>query len=267
MGFISLLKEALDELVRNPKLFLPKLVSVTLYIPPYLMLGRITVDIARNPAMATPAMFDQTTYIMIVLLALAPVWIFIDSMYPILVQQRIEKGRLDFNEAAQHVLGKFLKILAVSILISILLTAVNLPFIALISIGLVLKLLPLLAIGLLGALAVVFASAIFLYFVPTTLIIEKIGVVDAFKTGYALSRNNFGLVFWLTLASFVVLLLGFYVEGVFGRIGEIGFIVGRYLGGILTVYLYVINPTAYLEIRKSAPMEKPAERIKLAKKK
>jgi hypothetical protein len=248
MGFLSLLRGAFTELIRDPKLFIPKMVSVTIYIPPYLLLARITAEIARNP-LAAEALLEQTTWLTVIIFALAPIWLFVDSMYPVLVQQRSKTGKINFRGAASHVLGKFLKIIALFLAVFIILTLINIPFIGLLAAGMVFQLLPLIFLGLLGTVIVVFAAGIFLYFVPTALILEKIGIIESFRSGLTLSRKNFNLVFWLTLASFVLLLLGFYLEGAFERLGEIGFIIGRYVGGVLTVYLYVINPSAYLEVR------------------
>ena len=262
MGLISLLKGAFTELLRDPKLFIPKFISVTIFIPPYLALAQITAELARNPASAAGLVGQANTLTLIVLL-MAPIWIFIDSMYPVLVQQRAEKGKLEFVAAAKHVLVRFLKIFLAFFAILVLFFVVNIPFTLLISLGMVTQMLPVVAVGIIGAVAVMFAGGILLYFVPTTIILERTGIVNAFKAGFSLSRQNFSLVFWLTLFSFAVLFLGFYAEGAFQGLGTIGFIIGRYVGGIVTVYLYVVNPSAYLELKeegKPAPAEKRAKK-------
>ncbi|MDD5317783.1 MAG: hypothetical protein PHF51_03560 [Candidatus ainarchaeum sp.] len=249
MGFISLARGALRELARDPVLFLPKLVSTTLYIPPYLVLVRSSVEAAKNPLLSQ-GLLGAEAPALLALFALAPLWIFIDSMYPELVRQRSETGKLGFRAAARHVLGRFPKILAVTAILLAIGLAAMLPFAALAALGVVFASLPLIALGALGLAAAVFVLGIAFYFTPTSIVIGEGSVLGSLREGYALSRANFGPVFWLTLLSFALLLAGFYAEGAFSALGEAGFVAGRYLGAVVTVYLYVLNPSAYLEVRK-----------------
>ncbi|VVC72182.1 Uncharacterised protein [uncultured archaeon] len=249
MGIATLAKGAFTELARDPVLFIPKLVSTTLYIPPYLVLFQSTLAAAKNPLLSA-SLLQNELYSFAALILLAPVWIFIDSMYPELVRQRAATGKLDFKAAALHVSRRFLKIFALSIALLVIAMVFSLPFVAFIAAGVVFGFLPLLLIGFLGAAAVALAFGVIFYFSPTSMILGKGSVSGSLKEGYSLSRQNFGFVFWLTLISFSVLLIGFYAEGALQGLGEIGFILGRYLGAILTVYIYVLNPSAYLEVSK-----------------
>jgi len=246
MGFVSIAKGALSELIREPLLFLPQLISTTLFIPPYLMLFQATAQLASNPYLASSLLPEETTALAIILV-LTPPWIFLNSLYPELIRQRERTGRLQFKEAAKHVWKRYLKILAFYLLTLILTFAIGLPFILMMAFGLIF-LLPLFALGLLLLVAAIFGLGILFYFTPSSIVIGNSGIIGTFKESAALSRQNFSFVFWLTLLSFAVLLLGFYAGGALQTLGVIGFIAGRYVGAILTVYLWVINPAAYLHL-------------------
>lgn len=243
-GFFSILGGSFAELRRSPLLFLPKMVSVTFWIIPYLLLMQsLKVDLLR----ATVS--TETWGAMALLLLLTPVWLIIDSMYPVLVEQRRKKKKLDFSAALRHVLGRMLPLIALFIAIIVIATICFLPFASLMAFGIVYSLLPALGLGLLGAAIIIFVGGIALYFVPTSIILEKAGFAESFRRGFTLTQRNFSLVFWLTLLSFFFLILSFVLEGTLGALGILGFIAGRYLGGIVTVYLYIVNPIAYLEAR------------------
>ncbi len=245
MGFISILKGAFTELFRNPVLFIPKMISVTIWILPYLyLLQQARFDLAA--ARVSWGTLSATALIFLI----SPVWLLIDSMYPVLVEQQRKKKRLDFRAALDHVLGKFLKLFGLFLILLIAMTAVSTPFTMLIAFGYVYAFLPALLLGILGIAAIIFIGGIALYFVPTALILEKIGIAESLKAGFRMSKQNFSLVFWLTMASFIFLALSFFLEGTMEALGVAGFIFGRYLGGIVTVYMYVVNPTAYFEARK-----------------
>jgi len=82
MGPIEILKGAFSELAKNPVLFLPKMVSVTIYAIPYLFLLE-----QAKAEMASQAMPVGTFAATLIILALSPLYIMIDSMYPVLVAQ------------------------------------------------------------------------------------------------------------------------------------------------------------------------------------
>jgi len=245
MGFLSILKGAFAELFRNPILFLPKMISVTIWLLPYLyLLQQAKFD------MASATLSQGTLLATGAILLMSPLWVVIDSMYPVLVEQQRRKKRLDFRKALDHVLGRFVKIFGLFLIVLVGSTLLTLPFIALVAYGMVFLDVCLAAVGMAGIAAVIIAGGIALYFTPTSLILERIGIMDSFGTGLKMAQQNFGLVFWLTLASFFFLALAFLLEDSFGQLGVIGFVLGRYAGGIITVYTYVVNPTAYIDVRK-----------------
>jgi len=244
MGLFQILSGSFAELRRNPLLFLPKMASTTLWLIPYIfLLQSAKIDLAH----ATVS--NDTLIYTVLILAISPLWVVIDSMYPVLVEQQRKKKRLDFSAALRHVFGRLLPLLALFVLILVVATICFLPFAFLMAFGIAYAFLPLLGLGAIGAVVMVFLGGLALYFVPTSIILEKVGFADSFQRGFTLTQRNFGTVFWLTLASFFFLLLAFVLEGTLGSLGVAGFIAGRYLGGIVTVYLYIVNPTAYLEAR------------------
>ncbi len=245
MGFFAVLKGSFAELRKNPLLFLPKMISVTIWLIPYILLMQSAkVDLLRATVSQETLLYTALIFI------LSPLWLIIDSMYPVLVLQQKKKKRLDFSAALRHVLGRLLQLLAFLLLLVVATTICFLPFAALLALGLALAFLPLIMLGILGTAVLVFIGGIALYFVPTSVILEKAGFAESFRTGFTLAQKNFSEVFWLTLISFLFLVFAFALEGTLGELGFAGFIVGRYLGGIVTVYLYVVNPTAYLAARK-----------------
>jgi len=247
MGFFSVLRDSLVLLAREPALFIPKIVSTLLYLPPYLIIMKAFAAAAKDPLLARDAL--STAFpAAFALLAIMPAWLFLDSLYPVLVQQRRETGRIDFRSAAGRVLGRFLRVLLFSFLMLAIFMLIVTPLMVITAFGFVTGLLALAFAGLLAIGIMFLVSAIAFYFSPTALLLGNEGVVGSVRRSISLSRENFPLVFFLTLASFAVLLLGMYAEGAFEPLGDAGFVAGRLLGAVVTVYLYVVNPSAYLDV-------------------
>jgi len=244
-GVFSLLKLALDELVRNPMLFAPKFVSVTVYAVIYAWI------IAETKAtLATGTISPGYFFANIAALLFMPAWIAIDSMYPKLVEQLLAQKRLDFWEAIKHSLSKFFSVFAFMLSFMFISVLLAFPFIMLAADGMTTGNAASIAGGAAGALFVLFVLVVVSYFMPTSILLEKKGLVESVVEGFGATRKNLKLVLALSIFSFVVLIAGFALEGAMEGIGIAGFVIARYLGGVLTVYLYVINPTAYIETEK-----------------
>jgi len=244
-GVLELLRRAFSELAKNPVLFAPKFVSVTVYAFIYsYMISEM------RAVLAAQALTSGYFIGMGALFAFLPIWLIIDSMYPSLVEQLLRKERLDFKSALSRSASKFLGVLALVLLFMVVSLICAAPFLLVAVEGMRIGSIALIAIGALGAGLVLFALSVAGYFLPTSILIERKGLVDSLKEGFGATRKNLKLVTILSLVSFVVLIAGFALEGTFESAGIIGFFLARYAGGILTVYLYVVNPTAYVETEK-----------------
>jgi len=246
MGFLSILTGSAKELYKRPVLFLPKMISVTFWLVPYILL----LEQSKADLAAGTVSMEMLFYTALIFL-LSPVWLVIDSMYPILVKQlRSKKKKLDFKKALMEVLSKFWRILAVFLIILFVMVVLTLPPTFLLSLGIVTGFFPLLSMGMVLLFVLVVALSILLYFVPTTIVLEKTGVAGAFKSGFGLTKKNFSLVTLLSVFSLAFFALAFLFEGEAEVFGLVGFILARYLGGIFTVYLYIVNPSAYFEVKR-----------------
>lgn len=249
MGFTEIFKKPFELLIANPLLFLPKFISNTLWLLPYLMLmGEFKKVLAYSYAYAQTGMAG-ILQIWGIFILIIPFWLLLEGMYPPLVEQCI-KGKVNFFMAFRISLSKFIPLLAFLLLsLGLFALLAGVP-IFLISYGFFIGKMELILACAIFVLAVAFFLSAVFYFTPTAVLLEKGGAFDSFLYGMRVSKEQMGIVSVLTLFTFFLFAIGALVEGVVGTLGTIGFVIGRYLGGIFAVYAYVMNTNSYLEFRE-----------------
>lgn len=247
LGTLSLLRLSFAELAANPILFLPKMISVTIYAVLYVL----AMAEMKN-ALVTREISASYLGILAALLVFMPVWVMIDSLYPALAEQISRKEKPDFGKALWVVLRRIASIFGFVILIGVAAVIVMVPLLALAGAGLYLGNMALVAAAALLFVAIVLLLSIATYFMPTSVVLSKNDFLASLREGFGASKENLGIAIWLSILSFVVLAAGFAFEGVLAGVGIAGFVIARYAGGVLAVYLYIVNPTAYLEAKRKA---------------
>lgn len=101
--------------------------------------------------------------------------------------------------------------------------------------------------GALLVIAVIALVAIAFYFVPVAVVLGEDAFTTNFRKGMAAAREQPRAVAAITIASFVLLLSTLFVEGTLKQAGLAGFIIGRGISTVVSVYLLIVNPELYLD--------------------
>ena len=224
-----ILRESFQLLFREPKLFLPKLVSAVL--SSLWLLGLISGEL-------------NYLYAVVTLPLIGFLGVFVSVMVAAMVKYRGE-DRLLLKGLAETS-SKWKPVFAASIFFLVSGFIVSLPL----SIGLYFyyftkSVVPLVAGGA-TTLIVVLALSFFSYFVPITLYEEK-SFLSGLKSSALTSTENVGDIAALTLFSFAMLGVATFTGSTLEVLGAVGFLIGRLVSSVVGTYLFVVSPKYYLE--------------------
>ncbi len=225
----EILLKSFQLLWKEPRLFLPKLVST--FLSSIWILGSISGQL--------------TTFQMLISFPLILViGVFVSLMVASMVKNRESKSILKdgFLEASKS--WKAIIPTAVFFLITgfVVVIPLGIGLTYFIQFGNILALVVGSALSLLLVLGISFLS----YFLPITLL-EKGSFASGFKKSMQSSRKSSRTVVILTLFSMILLLLAFASSKYLQALGYVGFLVGRLLATTVNTYLFVISPSYYLE--------------------
>lgn len=243
MSLQEVLHDSFALLREEPVVFVPKLVSsaVGAMFWLYLLQGlsdptQVTIDQLRNMALFFLILIPFDT------------WIY--NSYFVIVQQYTD-DEVRMLEALRTGLGRLPKGLFAMLVPVILSTVMALPAFVMISAGLVYGNTLLLGTGLVLASIVVIGTSIVFYLAPAAVVLGS-STLDDFRKGIRHSIGARREVALLTLLSFGLLAVAFVAEGALGRLGEVGFVAGRLVSGVVTVYLLVVNPELFLSLEQES---------------
>lgn len=233
MKLAKLIKESAIELQERPAMFLPKIITS--------LIGSIWI---LTLFYGLETMNFQLIYLGLVLFM--PVF-FLGVWSPVIVAEMV-KNKENLVISLKNTLNYMPRLLGVSLLLLIAMTASLLPF----YVGLGLHILTGSFAGLiLGGLISLTTVAILIYgiyFLPITLTENK--TIDSFRESFKTSGSNKKEVSALLLFSLALLGLAAASSGILRSIGVAGFIIGRLISSIIATYTVIISPKYYLEEKR-----------------
>lgn len=239
MALRSVLRDSFTLLREEPVVFLPKLVSslVGAIFWLYLLAG------LTDPTQVSP---ERVRNLLIYTSVLIPFDTWIYNSYFIIVRQH-QAGEVRMLEALKDGFRRLPQGLVALVVPLVLSTLVALPGIIGISVGLVTGNGLLLAGGLAWATLTTIVTTVVFYFSPAAVVLGD-SLVSDFREGISRSLGARREVLAMTLLSVGLLAVAFLAEGALGRLGQIGFVLGRMASGVVTVYLIVVNPELFLSL-------------------
>ncbi|MFB6199244.1 MAG: hypothetical protein ABEJ83_00060 [Candidatus Nanohaloarchaea archaeon] len=235
----NLLEESLVLLLRQPKLFVPKLISSFLGSAYVIFL----FERFLLPSLKTGVPSSSLT-VLAAILGASLVLTFVGFAAPVMVASMV-KNSYGLKKSFLDTLRLFFQLVKASMLFYLLIIFISLP--AVLGVFLALKgflsaLLPGLAISLILILLVTFAA----YFFPITLLNEeKVG--EGLKESWGAAQKRSNSVGVLTLFSLMMLLFVGVLSSELRYLGYAGFLAGRILSTVINTYVFVISPRFYLE--------------------
>ncbi|MCD6479033.1 MAG: hypothetical protein J7L44_04070 [Candidatus Diapherotrites archaeon] len=264
MRFINFLREAFALLIKEPKLFLPKIL-LTAFLSAIILIGSFiavtNADVfllASQPEAITPDVAEKALFVMTVFLILmlcmivALVFdIITNGMYPILVSDFYNKRRLSLKRAFRESLRNASRVLPAGIALYLL---VFIPFsIYIVYASVTIRGVTELAFVILtSALVGAFLIYMLFYFLYPAIMLTRNSVLQCIKNNLALVKRNVKTVILATVIPFISTLIsfGFAVISAFEPWFLIVFFIYRLLSTCLFTYHMVLNPTIYLKVQK-----------------
>lgn len=240
MRFLSVLRSAFRLLIRRPVLFIPRLLDAAVWSWFWLT----AADSLTDPASMTVSQLQSMLAFLIIML---PIQVWLYNSYFIIVRQ-YHNDEIDMIGAFRDGLLKLPEGLGAFLIPFILGTVLAVPGTVLFTAGITTGQLPLQAAGIVLAVTAVIGTGVIFYFAPVSVVLGDNGFLQEFKNGFRASRNNTRSVLLITLISFGILGLTTVLEGGLERLGMIGFILGRLLTAVVSLYILLVNPTFLLEV-------------------
>ncbi|MFB6076292.1 MAG: hypothetical protein ABEK17_04060 [Candidatus Aenigmatarchaeota archaeon] len=242
------LKESLLFLKKYPKFFIPSMISITIWTGFYILLLDTLTSITLTNYVDTVS--NSLSPLLLLIVLFSPISVLIYAMYPTMVKDYEEKKSFSFRKAIEIAFQKFPKIFVTMVLPSLFISFMASPFVALIILGSIQGNTYLAILGGIITFIIFVVFTVMFYFAPTSIILKGNNVSDSFRKSWDIGKKNFSELSLIVILSLIILLMGYFIPNKLKIIGISGFIIGRYLEGILETYLKVINPNIYLDIEE-----------------
>jgi len=264
MRFIGFLKDAFKLLLKEPKLFIPKILVAILYSIPMLLGAYVLLTNAQliDEVLKSPMISQrQASGLLSLLIALLAIFfitlfafvvdILVNAMYPIIVDDFYKHKKISLWKAFASSWRNFFRIVPIGFGILIL---VMMPLsIAAAHFGTIASNFFQLAsaIAALSIIAALAIAAIF-YFLYPTIMLENRPVASCLRRNFALVKNNKATVAGASLIALAtdILSLGLSFVSVFEPLVLFVFIGERLLVTILFTYNAILNQVIYLGVSK-----------------
>ncbi|MDY6788886.1 MAG: hypothetical protein SVV03_02875 [Candidatus Nanohaloarchaea archaeon] len=222
-------------------MFVPKLVIVGIWSFYWIYLANLIF----NPSLVN---LDRLSFLLGLMIIMAPFHIWVNNFYFFLVEQNKERGKTDFYKGFKEGFKKIPEAAAAFILSIMIGVAASIPGILVIFAGFKGGIWSLTVLGILLMVSATLIVSVMFYFTPVSVVVGEEKFFDSFKKGLNASRENRFEVSMLVMIAFILLLFANIFEGLLGVLGIIGFFIGRLFTGVIGVYVLLINPEMFLEI-------------------
>jgi hypothetical protein len=260
MDIGSILKESFGLLKAEPKAFIPRLVTTSLYSFFALYSMWLAADIA---AAADPRMLPQFVSRTIVLFSMMPALYFIDilsyAMYPRIVEDHRAGRPINLTLALTGGLKAWKTVAALgSLIFAFLVAVVVLSAAAVVAASAAGNPLPIVGAGIL-VFCLLLLFAILMFFVVPAAVLDGKGVGESFKESIRLGIEHKGGLLKLN-AMFMALVIATLAVAYAARADALvsaaslaAFLILRILEAVVYTYLSVSGPFAYMQVRVNNP--------------
>ncbi|MCX8158154.1 MAG: hypothetical protein N3D73_00640 [Candidatus Diapherotrites archaeon] len=252
---LMILKDALLLLIKEPKLFIPKLLVSFLYSIVILVIPPLTISSFSTPSLE---LLKYVLFFMLFTILVAILDICINALYPFLVAEYFRLKKISFINAFHKLKERFVVAFFSPFLVEFfsMLIVIILAF----SASAILFFLGKFAffLSLLISLLVIFVISIIFYFIYPVASLEKFNLFSAIKNSIDCSKKNIKLVSKLALfsvfLSLLTFLLSFTLELSHGTLEKtiffLIFVILRFFIAIISTYIYVLSPVSYVKYIK-----------------
>jgi hypothetical protein len=264
MALLSILKNSLKLLYKEPKIFVPRFITTALYSLSIIYLAGVVSEILKvwDPSgNSVPdrriimSFMENLIPLIVSMLFLYFVDLFSYAMYPAIVKDHYEKKPISLRRATKEALGAW-KILIVFIVVATALMGIFALLVSLLRLQKI-DIISYLVVALLILVALV-VSSLLLFFVLPVAVVEKRGVRESFSRGIKLSIKykkevlQINIIFLVLIGITYVLMIFTELKysGILAALSILLFLTVRVFEAIIYTYISVVNPYFYMHIRK-----------------
>lgn len=240
MRFRTVLVESFRMLRDDPRIFIPRLAMTLIWSVFWLYLVYLFDS-------STTVTTDHIVYPAIFVFIMTPVELWVYNAYFFMVKQQHEHDDIQMQDAFQRGLFRLPQSITMFCLLGTMAAILGTPGAILFLYGLSMNLLAFQLVGLVISITAVLGVMLTAYFTPISVVLGEQSFFQNVKNGLTTSRDARHSVYLITLFSFTVLLLAGVARGSLQQIGIAGFLVGRLLASVESVYLLIVNPELFLQ--------------------
>jgi len=257
MNAISVLKESLILIKKEPKVFAPKLVTTALYSFYAIWAASLALRASQiaDPAKVDVSLMNEVFLLFGFMIALYFIDLVSYAMYPSIVSDYNNKKPINLFKSLLEALKSWKTIIFFGFMLLMLLFTLMAAAVF-IQLSIMYSAMPSLAwITAPITVALILVVSILFFFVMPIAILERKGMVASVSESITLGLKHKNELLKVNIAlmvlALITMLAGFVFEstGFIALLALAGFIAIRLLQAILYTYIYVVNPYFYLKIK------------------
>jgi hypothetical protein len=274
MALLSVMRESLELLFKEPKMFLPNMTVAVFYAVFELILLKFSIDLFGNPGALSQeevrTMMSSNIMLLLAIFAFYPLLAALDlisyAMYPSMVSDHYNGKNISLGRAVSSALKAWRIWVTIGLSIVIFLVCITPIVSAFYVLYYMTQNYFYLILGMLIFFSAIVLLMLSLFFVMPIGIIDKEETLESFKKSYRLGRKNKREVISIVFLSFAVMGIAFVVgsnQDISSNRGltalaVLAFMLIKMLQSTMYTYVSVINPNFYLHIKKEHADEKQA---------
>lgn len=254
--FTEVLKSSLQLLIKEPKLFLPKILIAALYGISMLWTAQLYLDtIALQASAATPSilphlteLFSSLVLAFVYFILVMIVDILVNAMYPTMVADYRKGTSINFTDSFKSALKKGKVVIPAVLITTALFILLTLPLNFLSNLAQSAGNQELAFIYWTANILIIFTLTVLFYLLYPVSVLEAGGIIKTIKRTFSLSRKNARDITKASLIPFGISLLNFALAFLASNPAALlAFIILRFLVAVMYTYHMVLNPAIYLE--------------------
>lgn len=259
------MRESLDLLYKEPKMFLPNMTVAVFYAIFELILLKMSIDLFGNPGTLSQedvrSMMSSNIMVLLAILAFYPLLAALDlisyAMYPSMVSDHHKGKDISLGRAISSALKAWRIWLSIGLVIAVFVVCITPVVSAFYILYYMTRNYIYFILGALIFFAAIVLLMLSIFFVMPIGIIDNERTLASFKKSYQLGRKNKKEVISIVFFSFAVMGIAFVVgsnQAISSNSGltalaVLAFMIIKMLQSTMYTYISVINPNFYLHIR------------------
>ncbi len=254
MQFRQVLIRSFQLLRSEPRLFYPRIVMTLVWSAFWIYLAQLFVPMLQSPAdyvLNQQITLDQIVVLSVFVFIMTPAELWMYNAYFFMVKQRHVAGDIDMGDAFYRGLLRLPQSIVLFCLLGTMALIFGTPGAIMFMYGQVHNVFWFQATGVLLSIMAITSVMLTVYFTPISVVLGERSFWRNVKEGLIASDDERHGVYLITLFSFAILLLASVTRGSLQQIGIAGFLLGRLLASIESVYLLIVNPELFIQIEKN----------------